>query len=151
VRFALLGWRDAGSLDAAAARLRVPSEVHALSALHLREGPEVAAWLTRLLPLGPDDAPAILALFERCDALRRPQRFGELLLAARLARSALALDEDPTAHWQALLKVVLDADTAAAAQAAQRQGAKGPQVGLAVQRARLAALQTALQVARGGS
>ncbi|MBL8348009.1 MAG: multifunctional CCA tRNA nucleotidyl transferase/2'3'-cyclic phosphodiesterase/2'nucleotidase/phosphatase [Rubrivivax sp.] len=148
-RFALLGWPDEAAVARAAGRLRVPAEVREVAELFTREGDRVAA-----LPSapGPAEAPVLLALFERCDALRRPQRFRMLLQACDLT----AADRDPDVgggrterapSLLPLLETVRRTDTASAAEAAARAGARGPQVGEAVRRARCAALAAALAMA----
>jgi tRNA nucleotidyltransferase (CCA-adding enzyme) len=94
-------------------------------------------------PLGRADADALLALFERCDALRRPDRFEALLEACRFAEGE-AVAVVSSRQLMRLLQAALDANTAAAAAAAAQAGAQGPQVGDAVRRARLLALESAL-------
>ncbi len=85
VRFAALmrepGRDDAagrGGLDAIAAlckRLKVPNDCRDLALMTAREQGAVGAAPTF-------DAAALVALFGRCDALRKPERFAEMLLAA---------------------------------------------------------------------
>ncbi|MBL8342697.1 MAG: multifunctional CCA tRNA nucleotidyl transferase/2'3'-cyclic phosphodiesterase/2'nucleotidase/phosphatase [Rubrivivax sp.] len=170
VRFALLGWAEEGEAGAspavarAAQRLRVPTEVRELAQLFAREGERLAAWR----PAGPRhdaQADAVLALLERCDAFRQPQRFRALLEAARWSQplgggpargtpgggpargtpgaAAEAIDTLGRLHAAAA-----GADTATAAQRALDSGARGPKVGQAVQQARLAALRAAWPAAR---
>ena len=90
------------------------------------------------------DAAATLRLLERCDALRRPERFDEALLACECdARGRLGLQEAPYPQRQRLataLRAVLAVDAHGAAEAALAAGAKGPAIGEAVRRARVAAL-----------
>ncbi len=140
VRHALLGWPDAAAVAGAARRLRLPAEVRELAELLARERSALAA-----LPTKParGDAEPLLALFERCDALRRPQRFAALLQAAELARG----DAAPGAMSSPLLPLLgalCRLDTAAAAATASAAGARGPEVGAAVRQARLHALEAAL-------
>lgn len=146
-RFALLGWTDSAAVASAAERLRVPAELREVAELFVREEGRISALPT---PLGPDDAAAVLALFERCDALRRPERFRKLLQACDLAAADLDGEEghNESAHsLPPLLESVRKTDTAAAAELAARAGARGPQVGDAVRRARCAALEAALAIA----
>jgi len=149
-RFALLGWTDGAAVARAAERLRVPAEVREVAELFEREESRIAA-----LPgvPRPADAAGLVALFERCDALRRPERFRILLQAFDVA--AADLEEagegregrgrgERAPSLLPLLEVVRQADTTAAAEGAARAGARGPQVGDAVRRARCAALEAAL-------
>ena len=76
VRFALLAWplEEAG-VNALGKRLRAPNDVR-----------ELALTASRSKELLKSKAPEkLLDLLKRADALRRPERFGELLEAARLA------------------------------------------------------------------
>jgi len=85
VRFAALmrepgrdGAAGRGGLDAIAAlcgRLKVPNDCRDLALMTAREQGAVGAAPTF-------DAAALVALFGRCDALRKPERFAEMLLAA---------------------------------------------------------------------
>jgi tRNA nucleotidyltransferase (CCA-adding enzyme) len=149
VRFALLGWADEAAVARAAERLRVPAEARELAQLVAREGAPLARWR----PVRPPQREHVewaLDLFERCDALRRPQRFDALLEAVRWssprAGSAPGGSGESDAALDALRRLrgaAAQADTAAAAEQAMRAGARGPQVGQAVRRARLAATAAA--------
>ena len=85
VRFAALmrepgrdGVAGRGGLDAIAAlcgRLKVPNDCRDLALMTAREQGAVGAAPTF-------DAAALVALFGRCDALRKPERFAEMLLAS---------------------------------------------------------------------
>ena len=83
VRFAVIAWphREA-EVAAVCERLKVPNEVRELAAaacrhrMALRAAPQASA-------------AALLELLKRADALRRPERFAELLQAARLASPGL--------------------------------------------------------------
>ena len=94
------------------------------------------------------DAAAVLRLLDRCDALRRPERFEEVLLACECdARGRLGLDEAAYPQRPRLLRAqraALDVATAPVAAAAAAAGARGPKIGDAVARAREAALAAAL-------
>jgi tRNA nucleotidyltransferase (CCA-adding enzyme) len=79
VRFALLAWPlEESEITALCERLRVPNDVRelALAACRNRETLLAAARAT---------PQALLELLKRADAFRRPERFAELLQAARLA------------------------------------------------------------------
>ncbi|MDB6000983.1 MAG: multifunctional addition/repair protein, partial [Rhizobacter sp.] len=90
-------------------------------------------------------AAAVLRLLERCDALRRPSRFAELLLACECdARGRGGLEESPYPPRERLsraLRLVLAVDTAAVAAEAVARGQSGPAIGVAVQKARELALE----------
>jgi tRNA nucleotidyltransferase (CCA-adding enzyme) len=90
------------------------------------------------------DAAATLRLLERCDALRRPERFAQALLACECdARGRTGREDEPypqRARLSAALQAVLAVDATAAAAQAVAHGAQGPAIGEAVRRARLAAL-----------
>lgn len=129
--------RSARLADALAERLRVPIECRELGDVVAREHGNIH----RSLEL---DAAATLRLLERCDALRRPERFEQALLACELdARGRLGRERDPYPPRQRLaaaLRAVLAVDASAAAAEALAKGAQGPAIGEAVRRARLAAL-----------
>jgi tRNA nucleotidyltransferase (CCA-adding enzyme) len=96
------------------------------------------------------DAAAVMRLLERCDALRRPERFEHLLLACECdARGRLGLEDRPYPQRERLsraLKAALALDTAAVASDAVARGWKGPTIGEAVRRARIDAIRDALAV-----
>jgi tRNA nucleotidyltransferase (CCA-adding enzyme) len=124
-------------LRAVCQRLRVPTECAELAEVVAREHRNIhrSAGL---------DADATLCLLERCDAVRKPARFAELLLACECdARGRAGLPSapyPPRARLQQALQKVLAVATAPVAASAARQGARGPQIGAAIRRARLAAL-----------
>ncbi len=93
---------------------------------------------------GELNAAAVLRLLERCDALRRPQRFDELLLACECdARGRLGKDDEPypqRARLAAALRAALAVDTAPIAEAAAACGLQGPAIGDAVREARVRTL-----------
>ena len=81
VRFAVLAWPlEPREVESLCARLRAPNEVRELATLaaRLREG---------LMASARASAGEQLELLKRADAFRRPERFAELLEAARLAAS----------------------------------------------------------------
>ena len=124
-----------------AERLRVPLDCRELAEVVAREHGPIHASST----LG---AAALLRLLERCDALRRPERFvAQVLLACECdARGRLGRQDTPYPQRERLaaaLRVAQAVDaTAVAAQAAERGGA-GPAIGDAVRRAREQALAEA--------
>lgn len=124
--------------EAVAERWRVPADCRDLGAIVAREHGNIH----RSATLG---AAAVLRLFERCDALRRPQRFELALWACECdARGRLGRADEaypPRARLAAALTAVLAVDAAAAAAEAAAGGASGPALGDAVRRARAAALK----------
>jgi tRNA nucleotidyltransferase (CCA-adding enzyme) len=122
---------------AVAERLRVPIECRELGETVAREHGNIH----RSAEL---DAAATLRLLERCDALRRPERFEQALLACECdARGRTGHADAPYPQRERLtaaLRAVLAVDATAAAVAAVAQGAQGPAIGEAVRRARLASL-----------
>jgi tRNA nucleotidyltransferase (CCA-adding enzyme) len=89
-----------------------------------------------------------MRLLERCDALRRPDRFEQMLLACECdARGRLGLEERPYPPRERLsraLRLVQSVDASAVVEAALARGMSGPAIGEAVRRARLDALAQAL-------
>ena len=129
--------RSAKLADALAERPRVPGDCRELGDVVAREHGNIH----RSESL---DAVGTLRLLERCDALRRPERFEQALLACECdARGRLGLEHAPYPQRKRLaaaLHAVLGVDATAAAAQAVEGGAKGPAIGEAVRRARLAAL-----------
>ena len=121
-------------------RWRVPAECRALAVVVAREHGNVhrSAGL---------NAKALVRLFERCDAWRRPQRFAELLLACECdARGRLGLEErayPPRPRLAAALAAARAVDTAAVAAEAVAQRRTGPAIGEAIAQARAEAIRAA--------
>jgi tRNA nucleotidyltransferase (CCA-adding enzyme) len=94
------------------------------------------------------NAAALMRLLTRCDALRQPQRFAEVLLACECdARGRLGLQDAPYPQRVRLLAALAAAQTVPTAQvaaSAQAAGASGSQVGDAVYQARVAAVHARL-------
>jgi tRNA nucleotidyltransferase (CCA-adding enzyme) len=118
-------------------RLRVPVDCRELGALVAREHGNVHR-------SGDFDAAAVLRLLERCDAIRKPQRFRQALLACECdARGRLGLEESPypqAARLSHALDLVLAVKTADVSAAAQQAGLLGEAIGQAISRARREAL-----------
>ena len=133
--------RSADLAAAVAERLRVPNECRELADAVAREHGNVHR-------SGDLNAAAVVRLLDRCDAWRRPARFGELLLACECdARGRTGFEEPPYPQRPRLLAALQAAqavDTAAAAAAAMAAGARGPAIGAAVQRARVEAVAAAI-------
>jgi len=90
-------------------------------------------------------------LLERCDAIRRPARFADVLLACECdARGRTGLEDrvyEPATRLPPLLQAAMAVDTAALAAQAAAQGRSGPAVGEAIRTARVEAIATMLNAA----
>jgi tRNA nucleotidyltransferase (CCA-adding enzyme) len=122
-------------------RLRVPGVAVALAEVVAREHGHVH----RSGGFGPA---AIARLLERCDAIRRPDRFADLLLACECdARGRLGFADTPYPQRERLsraLGLARTVDSAAVAAQATAAGLRGPALGDAVRAARLAAIEAGL-------
>jgi tRNA nucleotidyltransferase (CCA-adding enzyme) len=122
------------------ARLKVPGECRELAELAAREHGHVHASLGL-------EAAAQLRLLERCDALRRPDRFAGLLLAcecdARGRRGFEDRDFPQRARLLQALAAVQAVDTSTLAESLAAKGWPGPRIGEAVRAARVEALRAA--------
>lgn len=138
--------RSAALVQQVCERLRVPTECRDLADVVAREHGHVHA----SAGLG---AAALVRLFERCDAVRRPERFMLLLQACECDARGRAGREDieyvPARRLPPLLHVARGVDTAAVAALALQRGKQGPEVGAAVHRARVNAVAAALETAAG--
>ena len=94
-------------------------------------------------------AAALMRLYERCDAIRKPERFAQALLACECdARGRTGLENAPYPQRERLwsgLQAALAVNTATAAQAAAAQGLKGKAIGDAVTAVRTQAIARWLQ------
>ena len=77
VRFAALV-QDAEAIDALCKRLKVPNDCRDLALMTAREHAGIGGALAM-------SADTLVALFARCDAYRKPERFAEMLLAVECA------------------------------------------------------------------
>lgn len=122
-------------------RWKVPTDCRELAEVVAREHGNVHR-------SGELNAAAVLRLLERCDALRRPERFAEALLACECdARGRLGKDDEPypqRPRLAAALQASLGVDTAPIAEAATARGLKGPAIGDAVRDARVRAIAASL-------
>lgn len=122
-------------------RLRVPGDCAALAELVAREHGHAH----RCEGIG---AAALVRLFDRCDAWRRPDRFEQLLLACECdARGRLGAQESAYPQRERLgvaLSAALSVATEGIARTAQAAGRQGPEVGEAIRRARVAAVAAIL-------
>lgn len=118
-------------------RLRAPVDCRELAEVVAREHGNIH----RSGTLGPA---ALLRLLERCDALRKPQRFAEALLACECdARGRLGLNQQPypqAVRLQGVLDAVLAQPTHEIAERALAQGHSGKKVGELIHAARVQAV-----------
>ena len=137
--------RSAQLLRGVCDRLRVPNDCRDLADVVAREHGNIH----RSGELG---ATAVLRLLERCDALRKPGRFRQALLACECdARGRLGKDDSEYPQRTRLsgaLDAVLGVATERISGDALAAGRKGPEIGALIQEARLRALQEYL--ARAG-
>jgi tRNA nucleotidyltransferase (CCA-adding enzyme) len=130
--------RSARLLRQIGERLRVPVECRELADVVAREHGNVH----KCLELSPQ---ALLRLLERSDALRKPRRFDDVLLACECDARGRGGREDAPYPQRARLREALDialaVDASAAAAEAMARGLEGPKVGEAVRAARLRALE----------
>ena len=140
--------RSARLARALADRLRVPTDCRELADLTAREHGNVHR-------SGELSAAAVMRLLDRCDALRRPERFAGLLLACECDMRGRTGFEDrayaPRPRLAAALQAVLQADTTAVTRQALAEGLAGPAIGQRVHAARAAALAQALTLDPGAT
>ena len=133
--------RSVELLRALSARLRVPVECRDLAEIVAREHGNVHR-------SGELDAAAVMRLLERCDALRRPERFRDALLACECdARGRLGKADEPYPQRKRLddaLSRALAADAAGVVAEAQARGVSGSALADAVRAARVHAIDSGL-------
>jgi tRNA nucleotidyltransferase (CCA-adding enzyme) len=136
--------RSVALLRDVCARWKVPVECRELGEIVAREHGNVH----RSESLGPN---ALMRLLERCDALRRPARFAEMLLACECdARGRLGMEETtypPRPRLQRVLDLAAGIDATAVAELAAQRGLEGPAIGAAVRAARVRAIAVGLGLA----
>ncbi|CAM3711353.1 multifunctional CCA addition/repair protein [Paracidovorax anthurii] len=129
--------RSADLLAGVCERLRVPAECRETADVVAREHGNIHR-------SGDLNAAALLRLLERCDALRKPGRFADALLACECdARGRLGFEELPYPQRERLwgaLEAARAVDTGPVAADAARRGLRGPQVGTEIHRARVEAV-----------
>ena len=134
--------RGAPLAAAMSARLRVPADCAELAELVAREH------INMHHASGEVKAAVLVRLLERCDALRRPERFEQALLACECdVRGRLGRGEagyPPRPRLLAALAAARAVDTAAVARAAQTAGERGPAIGARIRAARTHAVAQAL-------
>ncbi len=132
--------RSARLLQDIAERLRVPTDCRELADVVAREHGNIHR-------SGEFSAPALVRLLERCDALRKPARFAEILLACECDARGRRGKEDslypPRTRLLAALAAAQSVDTAAVSQQAREAGAEGRRIGEWIHAARIAAVDAA--------
>ena len=122
-------------------RLRVPNECRDLALLVAREHGNIH----RVMEMGPA---ALVRLFERCDALRKPARFAEALQACVAdARGRLGLSRQPYPQAERLREALVAARSVDAGAVAQQYASAPAKIKDAVHDARVAAVKAALEKA----
>ena len=140
--------RSAELLKDVAERLRVPVDC--------RETADVVAREHGHIHRSQDlSAAALVRLLERCDAIRKPERFAEILLACECdARGRLGFEESAYPQRPRLLAALAAVQSVItreiAAQAASK-GQSGPQVGALIHQARVEAVAQWLQTQAHGA
>ncbi|MFN3617808.1 MAG: multifunctional CCA addition/repair protein [Aquabacterium sp.] len=126
-------------------RLRVPNDCRELAEVVAREHGNIHASANL-------SAAATVRLLERCDAIRKPQRFHDILLACECdARGRLGWHDRPYPQAERLrlaLEAALATDTAQLSAEALAQGLRGPRIGEHIQQARIQAVAKALALAQ---
>ena len=129
--------RSAKLLKGVCERLRVPTDCRELADVVAREHGNIH----RSGELG---AAALVRLIERCDAIRKPARFDEVLLACECdARGRLGFEEAPypqRARLGAALVAVQSVATSVIAASAASKGVTGQKVGEMIHAARVQAV-----------
>ena len=129
--------RSAKLLKQVCERLRIPVECKELSDVVAREHGNIH----RSHDL---NAAALMRLLERCDAIRKPERWTDILLACECdARGRLGFENTayaPAERLREVLKAALSVTTADIAEQAQKQGLSGPAVGEKIHEARVSAI-----------
>jgi len=130
------GHEDAGValVEQLAGRLRVPNHLRELAVITARYHTHVH----RVFDMRAD---TIVKTLESCDALRRPERFADFLLACEAdarGRTGLEAREYPQRMFFARAR---DAVAAIALNAAERTGLSGEQIGQELRRRRVAAVE----------
>jgi tRNA nucleotidyltransferase (CCA-adding enzyme) len=132
--------RSARLAAAVSDRLRAPADCRDLALLVAREHGRIY----RVHELRPG---TVVDLLERCDALRRPQRFGQLLDACEAdMRGRTGLEERPFAAralWLQALAAAAAVDAGAVAQRVREHGGDGAAIKAALHEARAAAVRSA--------
>jgi len=139
VRYAIasLFMADDNARNRVTARLRVPHDCRDLALLAARERAAVNHSVSF-------DAPSLMQVLVRCDALRKPARFAELLQVCAVMAHAHADDNPagyaPRTRLMAALAAAQAVVTDAVAYRVMASGLSGPDVGAAIHAARVQAV-----------
>jgi tRNA nucleotidyltransferase (CCA-adding enzyme) len=129
--------RSAKLLKQVCERLRIPVECKELSDVVAREHGNIH----RSQEL---NAAALMRLLERCDAIRKPERWPDILLACECdARGRLGFENTtyaPAHRLREVLRAAMSVTTSEIAAQAQKQGLSGPAVGEKIHEARVCAI-----------
>jgi tRNA nucleotidyltransferase (CCA-adding enzyme) len=133
--------RSARLLKGVCDRLRLPTDCRELADVVAREHGNIHR-------SSEFDAAALVRLLQRCDAFRKPDRFGQILLACECdARGRLGLDESSYSQRTRLAAVLTSAQGVATdliAQNAMASGLGGKNIGDLIHLARVEAVRAAL-------
>lgn len=131
-------------VEAACTRLKIQNEVRDVAIMFARES-------SHLRHANTFSAEMLVKLFERCDAFRRPERFGELLIAMQyqnvVQTSVLSSGEHQAAFIRSALMAAqsIPAGTIAAAVSARVTGNAAEQIAKAIHNERIAVIENVLQ------
>jgi tRNA nucleotidyltransferase (CCA-adding enzyme) len=131
-------------VEAACTRLKIQNEVRDVAIMFARES-------SHLHHANTFSAEMLVKLFERCDAFRRSERFGELLIAMQyqgvVQTSALSSGEHQAAFIRSALMAAqsISAGTIAAAVSARVTGNAAEQIAKAIHNERIAVIENVLQ------
>jgi len=114
-------------------RLKVPNTHRELAILTAR----YHTLVHRALELRPE---TVLTLLENCDALRRPERFAELLLACEADARGRTGREDAPYPQLGYLRRMLTAAAGVTLTESERRDLEGVEIGAEIRRRRLAAI-----------
>jgi tRNA nucleotidyltransferase (CCA-adding enzyme) len=122
-------------IDALCSRLKVPTAHRELARLTSKEHTNVH----RALQLRPE---TVLKLLENCDAFRRPERFGQMLLACQCdAQGRTGLESNPYPQ-RLFLEQALATATGAQLTGQEMAALNGPAIAAALRERRLAAIKS---------
>jgi tRNA nucleotidyltransferase (CCA-adding enzyme) len=131
-----------GLINGLCDRLKVPNAHRELAILAARHHTLVH----RALELRPA---TVLTLLENCDALRRPERFAELLLACEADARGRSGREDAPYPQVGYLREALAAAAAVTLAESERRGLEGAEIGAELRRRRLTAISSLKRDATG--
>jgi tRNA nucleotidyltransferase (CCA-adding enzyme) len=131
-------------VEAACARLKIQNEVRDVSIMFTREA-------GNLRHANNFSAELLVKLFERCDAFRRPERFGELLIAMQYKNTVQIVSPSSAEDQAEFIRLALvaaqsvPAGAIAAAVSTRTNGNAAEQIANAIHNERIAAIQKVLQ------